>query len=265
MHQEILESQILQRKVTIEVVLPKGYQHSHQSCKLLIINDGQDAAAFHFKEVMADWDQSHPQIPVVALAIHVGERKQEYGLTGKPDYAQRGTKAGDYALFVEKELFPWALKKYRISEKIADRAVAGFSLGALSAFDLAWHLPHCFGNAGLFSGSFWWRSRELGEAYLPSDRLVLQLIEESAEKKDLRFWFQTGWHDESADRDKDGLIDSIGDTLDVILALESKGYQPGKDIDYMELGSGHHDHKTMARIFPQFLKWWLAEDIALTV
>lgn len=265
MHQERLESQILHREVIIEVVLPKGYQHSHQPCKLLVINDGQDAAAFHLKEVMADWDQSHPQVPMVALAIHVGERKQEYGLTGKPDFAKRGTRAGDYARFIETELFPWALKKYRISEKTADRAIAGFSLGALSAFDLAWNLPQCFGNAALFSGSFWWRAKDLDESYKPGDRLVLQVIEESIEKKDIRFWFQTGWHDESADRDKDGLIDSIGDTLDVILALENRGYQPGKDIEYVELGSGHHDHKTMARIFPQFLKWWLANETALAV
>lgn len=229
----------------------------HQNAKLLVLNDGQDAKAYQLKEVMADWEQSHPEIPVVALGVHVGERKQEYGVSGKPDYALRGLKADAYAKFIVTELLPWATQHFHISGLPTDQAIAGFSLGALSAFDIAWHHDDHFQTAGLFSGSFWWRSKDLQKGYKPKDRIALEIIEEKKEKGNHRFWFQTGWHDETLDRDFDGLIDSIGDTLDVIIALEKKGYQPGADIDYVELGSGYHDHKTMAKVFPQFLQWWL--------
>lgn len=260
MHSETIHSKFLDRDVLIDVVVPRSYQANHLECRLLVLNDGQDSAAYQLKEVMADWEQSNPQAPIIALAVHVGERRQEYGVTNRPDYALRGAKATQYGQFIEQELIPWARANFRLSQKPENSAIAGFSLGALSAFDLAWHYPAVFGVAGLFSGSFWWRSKDLDKGYQPQDRIALQCINERRQKETIRFWFQTGWLDESVDRDSDGLIDSIGDTLDVILGLQHVGYQLGTDIDYVELGSGHHDHKTMAKVFPLFLNWFAGQN-----
>lgn len=223
---------------------------------LLILNDGQDASSFHLEEVLQNAYSTGQIYPTLVVAIHVGERKQEYGISEWPDFAKRGSKAQAYASFISKELMPWLSERYSVSVHAKDRAIAGFSLGALSAFDVSWHNPEIFGVSGLFSGSFWWRAKALDEGYQPSDRLALQLVEESKEKKPLRLWFQTGWLDEFADRDADGLIDSLGDTLDLIFALRKKKYKLGLELEYFEMGNGRHDHKTMAKALPYFLTWW---------
>ncbi len=66
--------------------------------------------------------------------------------------------------------------------------------------------------------------------------------------------------DETADRNNNGIIDSIDDTISLIDELVKKGYDPNKDIYYMELKDGRHDVATWAKAFPQFLKWGWGED-----
>ena len=60
--------------------------------------------------------------------------------------------------------------------------------------------------------------------------------------------------DETADRNNNGIIDSIDDTLALIEELKKKGYEE-KDIFYLELKDGKHDVTTWGRAFPEFLKW----------
>ena len=74
-------------------------------------------------------------------------------------------------------------------------------------------------------------------------------------KPGLKFWFQTGTHDEQSDRNKNGVIDSIDDTLDLITELEKKGYRPVHDIQYLEIKGGKHTTGTWAEAMPHFLKW----------
>ena len=61
--------------------------------------------------------------------------------------------------------------------------------------------------------------------------------------------------DEIKDRNQNGIIDSIDDTLDIIKELEIKGYENGKDIYYLELKDGRHDVETWGKALPVFLKW----------
>ena len=60
--------------------------------------------------------------------------------------------------------------------------------------------------------------------------------------------------DEKADRNNNGVIDAIDDTLDLIKELKKKGY-PESSIRYLELKDGRHDVPTWARAFPDFLQW----------
>ena len=71
----------------------------------------------------------------------------------------------------------------------------------------------------------------------------------------LKFFLQCGALDELKDRNKNGIIDSIDDTLDIIKELEAKGYNKDSDIHYLELADGHHDVFTWGRAMPEFLKW----------
>lgn len=71
----------------------------------------------------------------------------------------------------------------------------------------------------------------------------------------MKFWFQCGTLDETADRNQNGVIDAIDDTLDVIKELQEKGYSYPVDITYVQVEGGKHDLQTWAMVFPQFLEW----------
>jgi hypothetical protein len=61
--------------------------------------------------------------------------------------------------------------------------------------------------------------------------------------------------DEAVDRNNNGIIDSIDDTLDVIKELEKKGYERPADMYYLEIAEGKHDIATWAIAMPSFLRW----------
>ena len=70
----------------------------------------------------------------------------------------------------------------------------------------------------------------------------------------LKFFFECGALDETEDRNKNGVIDSIDDTLDLIVELKAKGYTE-QHIKYVELENGKHDVQTWSKALPDFLKW----------
>ena len=70
----------------------------------------------------------------------------------------------------------------------------------------------------------------------------------------LQFFFEVGTEDETADRNNNGIIDAIDDTLSLIDELKNKGYTDD-EIKYVELKDGRHDVPTWARAFPSFLLW----------
>jgi hypothetical protein len=71
----------------------------------------------------------------------------------------------------------------------------------------------------------------------------------------MKFFFECGEQDEWEDRNKNGVIDSIDDTIDLMRLLIKKGYTEGKDIQYLQLPDGKHDVTSWARSLPQFLRW----------
>jgi len=133
--------------------------------------------------------------------------------------------------------------------------IAGYSLGGLSALDIAWNNPQIFHKAGAFSGSFWWRKRELGAGYTEKDRIMHAVIRKSSIREGMKFWFEAGTDDEQADRNNNGIIDAIDDTLDLISELIIKGYKPYYDVCYYEVNGGKHNPETWGKAFPAFLTW----------
>ena len=179
---------------------------------------------------------------------------QEYGVANRPDFKDRGAKADIYTQFIKAELLP-SIAQLIPGREFKTTAFAGFSLGGLSALDIAWNNPQLFNKVGVFSGSLWWRSKEIGKGYTDADRIAHAMIRESEGKPALKFWLQTGTNDETADRNHNGIIDSIDDTIDLIKELEAKGYNRPADISYVEVIGGSHDAPTWAKAMPKFLCW----------
>ena len=249
----ILKSRFLKRSVYIDIYTPS---RMYSLLPVLIMNDGQDGEELRLVDILAQWFSKPELKKFILVAIHAGDRMHEYGISGKPDYAGRGSKANNYSLFVISELLPWLASKFPIKTESQENAVIGFSLGGLSAFDLAWHNPNFFGTVGVFSGSFWWRSKKIGQGYTENDRITHSLIRQTQTKPSINIWLQAGLHDENSDRNGNGIIDAVEDTLDLIRNLESKGFSLQNDMKYVLVKNGSHNQWTWSRVMSDFLHWW---------
>lgn len=249
-----LYSDYLERDVVLDIYSPIDIDHAiHYS--LLLVNDGQDLKTMSFGNILNElWE--HAQIdPLIVVGIHCGpNRKMEYGTAYSPDFDGRGAKAGLYAKFIFDELIPFLRKELKMPS-FKDKSFAGFSLGALSALDIVWNQPNQFNRVAVFSGSLWWRKKAYDDGYDDEkDRLMHLQIRKADFYPWLRFYLQCGSLDETADRNKNGIIDSIDDTLDLIVELKAKGYTQ-EHIEYHLIEGGKHDVATWGLAFPSFLKW----------
>lgn len=246
-------SHFLKRKVKFDIYKPPGYESSkYRSFPLLILNDGQDMEGVRLKETLQNLYAHQLISEVLIVAIYAGYRMQEYGTAHTADYKSRGSLAHQYTQFILEELLPYLARDYK---PLAEKVIAGFSLGGLSAFDIAWKNPHIFSKVGIFSGSFWWRSTPFNQARPDEGRIIIDMIRNTPQAPNLKFWLQTGTLDEAADRNQNGVIDAIDDTLDVIQALMEKGFNQREDIEYLEIIGGHHNLETWGKVLPDFLQW----------
>ena len=243
-----LFSRHLERAVYLDIFLPP-YQHKPWS--LLLINDGQDGKALSLKRHFNEFRAKHP---LLLVGVHAADRMQEYGTAQSLDYKGRGKKSLAYQNFIIKELLPFLHKNYPIIADPRRVGIAGFSLGALSAIDLAWRYPKVFGICGVFSGALWWRSKSFNPLDPDANRIIHEQVKKSAFRQQ-RFWFQAGTLDELEDRNKNGIIDAIDDTLQLMEILKDKIPKGNHHLEYVEVENGEHHPKTWGSVLPKFLSW----------
>lgn len=246
----VLPSRNLNRATKIDIYHAGA---ESQNCSLLLINDGQDLEKMGFSDMLRRLTLK----PLIIAAIHCGEdRKNEYGMAAGPDYKGWGAKATDYEKFIIKELIPFLYDRFNHFTFI-DTAFCGFSLGGLSALDIAWNHPEVFNMTAVFSGSLWWRAVDkYDKDYDPwIHRMMHKQVKESGYHKGFRFFFECGEREEREDKNKNGVIDSIDDTIDLMRILVRKGYREGSDMYYLQMPDGRHDLLSWAKALPVFLKW----------
>ncbi|MEO8765478.1 MAG: alpha/beta hydrolase-fold protein [Ginsengibacter sp.] len=252
----ILTSSLLSRDVNLSIFIPLQ-DITQEDISLLLINDGQDLAVMNFEAIITDLYEAGEIVPVFFVGIECSDdRKNEYGTAKFLDSRGRGTKALVYHRFIFEELLPFIRSNYS-QYSFKDKSFCGFSLGGLSALDIVWNHPTEFTNVGVFSGSLWWRTVSQNDPSFDerNHRIMHIQIRNGEYYPWLKFFFQTGTLDETADRNKNGIIDSIDDTQSLIEELVKKGYNPHSDIKYLELKDGNHNVPTWGRAFPEFLKW----------
>lgn len=252
----IITSIFLDRDVQVDVYNPPNYDEQPE-VSLLLVNDGQDLRKMSFEKILENIHAVNTLEPLVCVGIHCSaDRRNEYATAHILDYKGRGTKALAYHNFIFGELLPF-IRKVCDGKTFKDKSFCGFSLGGLSAMDIVWQHAEEFKRVGAFSGSFWWRNVSQNDILFDEDthRIMHTKIRNGVYKPWLKFFFQTGTLDETADRNNNGVIDAIDDTLNLIYELILKGYDREKDIKYVELADGRHDVTTWARAFPDFLLW----------
>ena len=252
--ENIVHSTFLDRDVIVDAYLPTEV-NDPANISLLLVNDGQDLRRMPFSDILDTLISNDEISSLICIGIHCGpDRKMEYGVAATPDYMGRGAKAGAYNDFIFKELLPYLRTRYFLPN-FREKSFAGFSLGGLSALDIVWNHPEEFTKCGVFSGSLWWRSASYKDDYDDDKhRIMHEQVKNGTYFPWLHFFFECGAGDESADRNKNGIIDVIDDTRDLISELKKIGYSRD-NIKYLELPNGKHDVPTWAAAFPDFLKW----------
>jgi iron(III)-enterobactin esterase len=250
--EENFVSKHLQRDVRLTLIYPKLLNNK---LPVLFFNDGQDFEALKMKLSISTLLASETILPFFCVGIHANhDRIQEYGTASQADYKQRGAKAKHHQDFLIEELLPMLIEKYGVQDK--GNVIAGLSLGGLSAMDIGWHNAQLFAKIGVFSGALWWRQKSEEDGYTDeNDRIIHNLVRAGIYQPNLKFWFEAGTNDEQSDRNNNGIIDAIDDTLDLMKELEKKGYQNKNDFVYVEIKNGEHNTQTWSEILPDFLIW----------
>ena len=250
-----LNSKHLKRKVIIELYLPSSEDGEWSA---LLLNDGQDAEALNLSSTHQKFCEQHQ---LLIAAIHASDRLAEYGTPDILDYQGRGQKSAAYQQFIIAELLPNLRMNYPISASIKKIGLAGFSLGGLSAVAIAMNNPAVFGLVGVFSGALWWRSKVFEQSNPDANRIIHSIangLADAPQKKNSnspRFWFQTGTADETEDRNNNGVIDAIDDTLDLINILKAKIPYDEYHLKYVEVENGRHEPNTWSKELYGFLEW----------
>lgn len=251
----VLRSSALRKKLKVNMYVPVSFSRHHKiDYPTLLLNDGQDEEQLKLIDAITNCYENPSFQKFAVITIHANEsRMNEYGVSGIADYANRGDKAHLHEKFVTR-VVEFFTNRYGLFKNRENNVFAGFSLGGLSAISISWNRPDIFHKVGVFSGSFWWRSKEFQPDDPDANRIMHQVIRESTSKRKLIFWLEAGTKDEKSDRNKNGIIDAIDDTLDIIRELKNKGYTD-KEITYLQIEGGEHNFHTWSWCFPKFLEW----------
>ena len=284
-------------KMHVRVYLPPGYQEKDASgatYPVLYVNDGQDMQAVGLEATLARLYGAGALQKLIVVAIDAADRASIYGLSDRA--ASRslmadsrigpiGAQAHAYAEWLAKQLVPAIEHRYRARRSPAARAVLGWSLGGLNAFDLGWQYQEVFGIVGAFSPSFWLAADRSDGLSVQRTRLAQRMVDEGHKREGLRIWLSVGDTEETNDRDGNGVIDAVDDVLDLargysspqgetMRGLAQLGY--AVDLDYaahraraadvavLVVPGGRHNQAAWAEVLPEFLLWAFGREAATT-
>lgn len=223
---------------------------------LVVLFDGQNNDRLQILQTLDKlWSQQGIR-PFALVALWAGSaRLDNYGIPGHPDYQGRGSRGEAFGRFLLEEFLPELEKNYPITTNPKKRFLIGFSFTGLGALAQVLHKPGQWGGAAVMSGSFWWRSGEDGQ----NTRIILDVIRNLASfPRTHRFWMMAGDAEETSDRDNDGIIDVVDDTMDVIAALQTKGY-PADQLYFRLVAGGRHHESSWAAHLGDALTWLLVD------
>ena len=245
---------------------------------VLYANDGQDMEAVGLEASLRALQAEGVELPIVVAIDMPRDRMGAYGLSDRArarsvvadtKYGPVGTRAQAYSEWLAHTLVPFVDAHYRTRHSRRGRAVVGWSLGALNAFNLGWNYPELFATVGAFSPSFW-LSSERGDAVAAQrTRLAQGMVEaghaDPRRRQRTRWWIAVGDQEETDDRDSDGVNDAVDDARDLALALQHSGDDADLDwslhperrepVAFATVAGGEHNQATWKRMLPEFLRW----------
>lgn len=171
--------------------------------------------------------------PLIAVAVESGGDRRVFEYTPRVTAGGEGGGLEATARMLRDELKPWVDANYRTRTGPQDTGIAGASLGALAALELALRHPDTFGRAAALSLPAGW-----------DDGAARRTIEALADRPALRLWLDIGTREGQQE---------LARVREVHQALLRKGWREGEDLRYLEAEGDRHDDAAWARRVPEML------------
>lgn len=231
----------LGRDKTIWVYLPYNYNDTTTRFPVIYMHDGQHVFD-HAESPKREWhvedklNDLHSQAIIIGIE-HGGANRRIDEMTPYKNEKYGGGHADDYLDFIVNTLKPYVDENYRTLTEKENTTIFGSSVGGLISFYALLKFPDVFGNAGVFSPSFWF-SHEIFE------------LMETVEHIDGRIYFMAGDHESM------GMVPDIDHMEELVLQRVNDKKQVHKKIVH----NGRHNELLWQREFSDAYVWLIDEE-----
>ena len=248
-------SSILQEEVVFWVYLPPAFSPSDPWLyPCLYLHDGQNVFDAGTAAFGVEWgvdETAECQIlegrmePVIIVALaNTPQRMSDY--TPFQDEALGGGQGRRFSRFLVSELKVWMKAHYPLRGSPRDTAIAGSSLGGLSALYCGWTQPEEFGLVAALSPSLWWGGR----------KLITRIGgDESNAARPYKIWLDMGSAESVADENENGVPDTLDDLRTLKAVLLARGYVLGQTLQVEEIPEGRHQELDWGLRMGRILSW----------
>ena len=225
----------------IWVYLPKDYSQTNSYYSVIYMHDAQnlfDAETSYIGEWNVDeYLDSISDNNAIIIGIEHGNEKRMDELTPFPNEKYGGGEGDDYLSFIINTLKPKIDTTYRTLKDAKHTSIFGSSLGGLLSFYAIAKYPETFGNAGVFSPSFWFSNR------------IFDFVLETKIQPDSRFYFLVGSEESE---------DMVPDQTKMKELLLKKGV-PKDHIKNIIIQGGRHNEELWRNNFPEAYQWLIRD------
>jgi alpha-glucosidase len=218
------------------VYLPAGYDANGSGYPVIYMHDGQNVFD-HTESYKREWhieeklNDLHSEAIIVGIE-HGGDKHRIDEMTPYANDTHGGGHADDYLDFMISTLKPYVDSHYNTLKDKSQTTIFGSSVGGLISFYALLKYPEVFGNAGVFSPSFWFSE-------------AIYTFIESVDKIEGRIYLMAGDHESTA------MIPDMERMEQLILERVAHPDQIQKRI----IHNGHHNEKLWRKAFPEAYRW----------
>lgn len=236
-HQFTIEAPELQTEKNIWIYLPINYRQNNGKYEVIYMHDAQNLFD-HKTSYVGEWevDETLDSIAdnrAIIVGIAHGNEKRMEELTPFPNDKYGGGQAEAYLQFIIKTLKPYIDQNYRTFTDAKHTSIFGSSLGGLLSFYAVIKYPEIFGNAGVFSPSFWFSNR------------IFDFVKQTPLPPESRFYFLVGSEESDA---------MVPDQQKMVKLLLEKGLKKGH-IKSNIIDGGRHNETLWRNNFADAYLW----------
>jgi predicted alpha/beta superfamily hydrolase len=237
-------STVLNSDRDVLVYLPPGYEAARgKRYSVFYMHDGQnlfDGATSFIPGQEWRVDETAQSLiaagkiePLIIVGINNAgkDRINEYTPAEDAKY-KMGGKADLYGRMLIEELKPFIEARYRTKRDARHTGLGGSSLGGLVSLYLALKHSDVFGRVAVVSPSVWFANKQ-----------IVHFVEALPTKPGVRIWIDMGTKE---GRNSEESQQAVTDARLLQETLIKKGWQPGKDLNYLEAADAEHNERAWA-------------------